>query len=189
LCDKHGVFSVLVRRCAAKGDYRFMRSLFRHIFLMLLGFSSCSIVRSETSVAHDWIMLSSGISGLFDSERNPTFMLEYRFAKNWNSLRPWAGLSWATDGAVFAGGGIMYTQATPDKNWLVSVGTGPGYYERHQGADLGSHMEFCTFAEISRNLPWKHRVMIRLMHISNGGITERNPGNELLLLGYAMPLP
>ena len=189
MCGEDSVFTALVLRWAAKCDYRFMRSFYRHILYIILGLSGCFGIRGETSDAHDWIMLSGGISGLFDSEQNPTFMLEYRFAKNWNSLRPWAGLSWATDGAVFAGGGIMVTRATPNKNWLVSIGTGPGYYERHQGADLGSHMEFCTFGEISRNLPWKHRVMIRLMHISNGGLTERNPGNELLLLGYAMPLP
>jgi len=178
-----------VRRCASKFGCRFMKSLLRFCCLFMLGLSGRSVLFASTSTERDWIMLSGGVSGLFDSERNPTFVAEYRFAKNWNSLRPWAGLSWATDGAVFAGGGIMYTLAAVDENWLVSVGTGPGYYERHQGADLGSHMEFCTFGEISRNLPWKHRVMIRLMHISNGGLTERNPGNELLLLGYAMPLP
>lgn len=137
----------------------------------------------------DQIVFSAGTSGLFDTEHNPSFTLEYRFSKNWKGVQPWLGLSWATDGAVYAGGGALYTFSTPDGRWAVTVGCGPGYYERHEGTDLGSHLEFCTFAEVSRNLPWQHRVMIRIMHISNGGLTERNPGNELLLLGYSMPLP
>ncbi|MFT3780922.1 MAG: acyloxyacyl hydrolase [Nibricoccus sp.] len=134
-------------------------------------------------------VFSSGISGLFDTEHNITTSVEYRFARNWAKIHPWAGLSWATDGAVFAGGGILYSLLLPKDGWRLTFGVGPGYYERHQGADLGSHLEFCTFGEISRNMPWKHRVMLRLIHISNGGLTEQNPGNELLMLGYAMPLP
>jgi hypothetical protein len=179
----------MVRRFTSNRDYCSMKTFSRFGCLLLLGLFGRLAVFADAPADHDWIMLSGGLSGLFDTERNPTFMLEYRFAKNWHGVHPWTGVSWATDGAVFAGGGVLYTRSTDDAAWSVSVGSGPGYYERHQGADLGSHLEFCSFAEISRNLPWQHRVMIRLMHISNGGITERNPGNELLLLGYAMPLP
>lgn len=135
------------------------------------------------------LVLSGGFSGLFDTEHNPTLVAEYRCARHWAGFQPWLALSWATDGAVFAGGGLLYTLAPARSEWQVAAGFGPGYYERHQGADLGSHLEFCTFGEISRNMPWGHRVMVRLMHISNGGLTEKNPGNELLFLGYAMPLP
>ena len=135
------------------------------------------------------LVLSGGPSGVFDTEHNPTLVAEFRLGRNWVGIHPWLGLGWATDGAVFAGGGILYTIGLPRSEWQVTAGVGPGYYERHEGVDLGSHLEFCTFAEISRNMPWGHRVMVRMMHISNGGLTERNPGNELLLLGYAMPLP
>ena len=166
-----------------------MNSISRWCCLCLLVFASGAAVSGGTVDDRGWIMISSGVSGLFDSERNPTVMLDYRLPKQWKGIRPWLGIGWATDGAVFVGGGVMYTVATSDQNWMFSVGTGPGYYERHQGEDLGSHLEFCSFAEVARRLPWEHRVVLRLAHISNGGITERNPGAELLMLGYAMPLP
>jgi len=166
-----------------------MKSFLYFCCLSLLPLSGATIALTKDAADCDWISFSGGMSGIFDTEHNPTFVVEYRFGQSWHRVHPWAGLSWATDGAVFAGGGVLYTLSTLDEVWSLTAGGGPGYYERHQGADLGSHLEFCTFGEISRNLPWKHRVMIRLMHISNGGITERNPGNELLLLGYAMPLP
>lgn len=151
--------------------------------------SAFSIAKAEIDADVDQLVLSGGLSGIFDTEHNPTVVAEFRFGQNWVGLHPWLGLSWATDGAVFAGGGLLYSIGLPRTEWQVTAGVGPGYYERHQGADLGSHLEFCTFGEISRNMPWGHRVMVRLMHISNGGLTEKNPGNELLLLGYAMPLP
>lgn len=169
----------------SQNDYCLMKS---PLWLLLL-LSGCAIVSAADFEDRDWIMVSGGVSGLFDSERNPVVMLDYRFANQWKGLRPWLGLSWATDGAVFAGGGAVYTIGMLDDALTFSVGTGPGYYERHQGEDLGSHLEFCSFAEVARRLPWEHRVVLRLVHISNGGITERNPGAELLMLGYAMPLP
>jgi len=166
-----------------------MKFLFLYFTFLALS-SNCGVyARNRGGDDSDWFTLSGGASGVFDTEHNPTVVVEYRFGRNWYGLHPWTALSWATDGAVFAGAGVLYSLALPGGNWQVSAGTGPGYYERHQGADLGSHLEFCSFGEISRNISWGHRVMLRLIHISNGGITERNPGNELLLLGYAMPLP
>jgi hypothetical protein len=170
-------------------DYRSMKPVSRFCCLLLLLSTACVVGFARPALDRDWIILSGGTSGLFDTEHNPSFTLEYRFEKNWKGLHPWLGLGWATDGAVFAGGGAVYSISTPKDTWALTGGVGLGYYERHQGADLGSHLEICTFIEVSRNLPSQHRVMIRFMHISNGGLTEKNPGNELLLLGYAMPLP
>jgi len=159
-----------------------------YVLVLFLLLSPFSTAKSGMTAGTNQVVMSAGASGIFDTEHNLTFIAEYRFGRNWRGVHPWLSLSWATDGAVFAGGGMLYSLAL-DADWQVTAGGGPGYYERHQGAELGSHLEFCTFGEISRNMPWGHRVMFRLMHISNGGLTERNPGNELLLLGYAMPLP
>ncbi len=164
-----------------------MKTLLRCCCLFLLSGSAFALTRAVE--AHDVVRISGGMSGLFDTERVPVVILDYRFAKQWNGVHPWLGLSWATDGAIFAGGGAVYTLATSDSAWAFSAGAGPGYYERHQGDDLGSHLEFCTFAEVERRLSGEHRLVLRLVHISNGGLTERNPGAELLMLGYAIPLP
>jgi len=164
-----------------------MKAFLCCLSLLLLGGSAYAL--TETQGDRGQLMFSGGVSGVFDSERPPVVMLDYRPASHWQGLRPWLGAGWATDGAIFAGGGVVYTLGVINDFWTVSVGTGPGYYERHQGEDLGSHLEFCSFAEIARRLPWGDRLLVRLVHISNGGITERNPGAELLMLGYAMPLP
>ncbi len=173
-----------------------MNKAFHPFCLKGLGFAAVIGLSALTARAdvrahpadNEWVT-SAGVSGLFDDEHNITLITEYRFGREWAGLHPWVGLSWATDGALFLGGGMLYTMKLAQTRWQLTVGAGPGYYERHEGADLGSHLEICTYGEISRNMDRGHRVMIRFMHISNGGLTEQNPGNELLLLGYAMPLP
>lgn len=156
---------------------------------LLLALAPWTMAKAGLDADSSQLVLSGGLSGLFDTEHNPTIIAEYRAGQNFVGVHPWVAVSWATDGAIFAGGGLLYSLLPSGSDWQLTAGAGPGYYERHQGADLGSHLEFCTFGEISRNMPWGHRVMVRLMHISNGGLTEKNPGNELLLLGYSMPLP
>jgi lipid A 3-O-deacylase len=160
-------------------------------FFTLSCWLSCSgVAACARNSPRGTLILNSGVSGVFDPERNPVFSLEYRFGEEWRGLRPWCGLGWATDGAIFAGFGAVKTWITDDETWAVSIGFGPGFYERHEGRDLGSHLEFCSYAEVSRELPWHdHRAQLRLSHVSNGGVKELNPGTELLTLGYAMPLP
>src|SRR5450756_2297557 len=105
-----------------------MNHLSRRCWLCLLMLFSWIALSAKAPVDQDSVMLSVGVSGLFDSERNPVVMLDYRFAKHWKGVRPWLGLGWATDGAVFAGGGAAYTVGTSDGVWAFSAGTGPGYY-------------------------------------------------------------
>lgn len=140
------------------------------------------------SVHHrDWLTFSAGASGVFDAEENPVFILDYQPHQNWRGLHPWVGASWATDGAVFCGAGGVFL-CDLGGAWALSVGAAPGYYERHQGVDLGAHFEILSFIELSRRLRPGHRLTFRVSHISNGAIAERNPGMELLTIGYAFAL-
>jgi lipid A 3-O-deacylase len=138
----------------------------------------------------DSILFHSGISGLFDNEKNPTLALEYRSGVSLLDLglQPWMGAGWATDGAVFVAAGIARTWKL-DGGCSLSAGFGPGYYDRHEGLDLGSRMEFYSFVEIERETFAGQSVILRLAHISNGGLADSNPGTELLSLGYSLRLP
>jgi hypothetical protein len=136
----------------------------------------------------DRFAFEAGFSGVFDNEHNPTFIAEYTSGASWRGIHPWLMLSWATDGALFSGAGASYSIESPSKDWTLTGGWGPGYYERHQGADLGSHLEFCSYGEIGWNASWHQRLFLRFMHISNGGLIEPNPGNEIILLGYAVSI-
>ncbi|HEY0945532.1 MAG TPA: acyloxyacyl hydrolase [Opitutaceae bacterium] len=139
------------------------------------------------AVVPDRLVFGTGIAGVFDGERNAMLSVELRGGAGWAGIHPWVGLGWATDGAIFAGGGALYTLGE-FRRWQTTVGFGPGYYERNQGPDLGKHLEFLSFVEVSRRLRRGHRVVLRLAHISNGSLGDRNPGTELLTAGYMIPL-
>ena len=146
-------------------------------------------VRPQSQAGSPYTLLfHGGVSGLFDSEKNPTVALEYRFKTSVIELQPWLGAGWATDGAVFIAAGVAHSWRL-DRVWSVGAGFGPGYYDRHQGLDLGSRMEFYSFVELTREIRAGHGLVIRLAHISNGGLADSNPGTELLSLGYRIRLP
>ena len=49
-------------------------------------------------------------------------------------------------------------------------------------------MEFRTGAELAWRFDGKGRLGIAFHHISNASIYDRNPGTEMLVLTYAVPL-
>jgi len=155
-------------------------------FLSAAGFGG-RLVAGEMPAA-DRLIFHGGVSGLFDAEKPPAFATEYRFGRKWIGLQPWLSAGWATDGATLFGGGVTRAFAL-DSRWEAVLGFGPGYYDRHEGQDLGNHLEFYSFAELSCELRAGHRVLLRLGHISNGSLGDSNPGTELLTLGYSVSLP
>ena len=145
-------------------------------------------IRCGAVAPADEVVFLGGVSGVFDREKNPALAVEYRSKREWATLRPWVAAGWATDGAVFAGGGAMRGWGLGGP-WRCEVGFGAGRYDRHEGRDLGSHLEFLTYGEISRRLGERRSVIVRLTHISNGSLADINPGTELLTLGYGISLP
>lgn len=133
------------------------------------------------------LSIAGGVAGVFDRERNAMVALELRGGMGYAGLHPWLGASWATDGGTFIGGGALYT-FREDRAWQATIGFGPGYYERNQGRDLGKHLEFLSFFEVSGDIGRHQRIALRLAHISNGSLGDNNPGTELLTLGYLIPL-
>ena len=63
-----------------------------------------------------------------------------------------------------------------------------GYYSKGDGEDLGSPVEFKTGAEFAYRFDEGWRVGVAFDHISNAGLTKRNPGTELLLLMVSLPI-
>lgn len=164
--------------------------------LALVWMSLCALVANSPAAAieaeagapvPDRLLFSTGAAGVFDGERNAMLAVELRGGVEYAGVHPWLGFGWATDGAIFVGGGALYTLGE-DHPWQATVGFGPGYYERNQGPDLGKHLEFLSFVEFSRTLRRGHRVVLRLAHISNGSLADINPGTELLTLGYMIPV-
>jgi opacity protein-like surface antigen len=114
--------------------------------------------------------------------------IEYRYGHKLFHLGPALGLLVNTKGGVLGYAGayadLQYEQfnLTP----LLAVAG----YARGGGEDLGGPFQFRASLELSYTiLPHFTRVGIEVAYVGNAGIERRNPGDNEILLSYAVPLP
>ena len=127
-----------------------------------------------------------GSLGVFDDDPTLNFSIDFRFAIHRAWFQPRVFATWATDGSRLAGAGLLLNREV-GRGWRVTIGFGPGYYERNRGRNLGSSIEFLSTFEISRRLSDGLRGGVTLEHISNGSISNHNPGTETIRLFLSVP--
>ena len=114
---------------------------------------------------------------------------EYRFGSPsflW-PLSPFVGVSATSDGAFYGYGGFgIDINLTPE--FVVTPNFAAGYFAHGNGTNLGSWMEFRSGAEFAWRLPDQSRIGVAVHHISNAGLTKRNPGAQTIALIYSIPL-
>lgn len=64
----------------------------------------------------------------------------------------------------------------------------PGLYEDGGGKNLGHTIEFRSQVELGYQFENRSRLSLAFSHISNGSLSDDNPGVELLNLYYHIPL-
>ncbi len=115
------------------------------------------------------------------------FGAEYRFAQSFYGVRPMLGATVTTKGGAYgyAGFGIDISFGP---HWVLTPNAAVGAFEKGDGTDLGSWCEFRTGAELDYHFADRSRLGFTFHHISNAGLTKRNPGEEELGIVYALPL-
>jgi hypothetical protein len=117
------------------------------------------------------------------------FRGEYRLGVNLWLLHPFLGAEVTTDESVYGYGGFgldIYL----DDSWVLNPNAAVGAWSRgnRDALNLGSTIEFRTGAELDYRFSDNMRVGISFHHISNAGITKRNPGEEEALATFTFPL-
>lgn len=151
--------------------------------------------KQEAGAASDHV--SFGI-GYFDALKNEPrdraadFRLEYRFGdalwsdvKDWVNIRPWVGTEVTSDGGVYGAGGLLFDISIGD--FTLTPGFGAGMHHDGGGKQLGSFWEFRSSAELSYRFQNDSRIALAFGHISNGGLTDQNPGTEVVTIYYHLP--
>lgn len=118
--------------------------------------------------------------------RSADFTGEYRFGEKLYSIGPLLGLSVNTKGGVYGYGGI-YTSFALGRVLLTPSIT-VGGYAQNDSKDLGSVLQFQSSLEGAYEFDYGGRLGVRFSHISNGGLKDKNPGAEILLLTYSYPM-
>jgi len=163
-----------------------IHGLARRLLVGLLLFPLAILARGEPKFTFETVA-TFGQIGVADDEPTDTVAgVEIRLPHNWHGIRPWFGTSVSDNGTWFAGAGFVY-DFVPSPDWVVTLGTGPFYYESDED-ELGFDLEFYSFVEVTRRLHKDVRLGLRVGHLSNAGLGRINPGTENVTLVLVVPL-
>lgn len=121
-----------------------------------------------------------------DQYRTGEFDLAYRPGYQFWIFKPHVGFLVAGDGDYYGYAGIL-TDIKWTNHLVTTLSTAVGGYGGH-GYRLGSTVEFRSGIDFAWQFSDQSRLGVGIYHISNAGLTDRNPGSESALLSYSYPL-
>lgn len=151
---------------------------------------AAAVVTTSTTAKAEFGGYVAGGLGAFDFLHNYTAAqgrLEFRFSQSFFYLKPLIGTFVTSKGSIYTYGGFRLEIPLGGRFMLIPTAT-VGDYEKGNGKNLGSHIEFKTGAEIDVIFDNGIRVGPAFDHVSNAGITKRNPGEENFMLMVSVPL-
>lgn len=168
---------------------RFMNRILLPLALVLVCFCSSS-ARAEPPVEPvPMLNVTAGTVGVSDDIEDPYRVgLEYRFRPfgRWQ-LIPAVGAALAQNDAYF-----VYTDLRKDfwlgQRWVLIPSFGVGLFNDGKDVELGHTVEFRSGLELAYRFKEQWRVGLALFHLSNGGLADKNPGTEALVLSLCIPL-
>jgi len=165
-------------------------SLSKRIFL-LLALVFCQFTFADDN-KQDLLSLAIGNIAIFDIgdvDEPRTYKLEYRSSIRpfrWG-LAPGVGAAFSEDNANF-----FFLFLEKDFNltnrWQLSVNFGPGLFNDGEDVILGNDLEFRSGIRIGYRFKNNIRAGFELFHLSNGGISDRNPGTEPAFIALYIPI-
>lgn len=109
------------------------------------------------------------------------------FGKKYLKIKPFVALLGTFQKSVWLGAGVNFDIYVLDP-LIVTLGFGPGLFYKGNGKDLGYPLEMRSSVEIAYRFASNSRFGIQFYHLSNGSMARRNPGTEVLMLFYAIPI-
>jgi lipid A 3-O-deacylase len=94
-------------------------------------------------------------------------------------VRPMGGVEATSDGALYGFGGFVF-DVFLTKHIFLSPNEVVGLYYRGNGKRLGSYVEFRSTMEAGYRFDNNMRISASLGHISNAGLSDYNPGTEII---------
>ena len=152
------------------------------------------ISMAPPSAAHDWFVgdppmlsLSTGAAEIFDGHQELFWNIEYRPAYRFYHFGPWMSFGTGNNHEFYAAVGVLLNIEI-GRDWILTPSFGGGYYNASSGLDLGFDAEFRSGIELSKRFPGGHRFGLNFAHLSNGSLSDKNPGTESLGIVYSIPL-
>jgi hypothetical protein len=155
-----------------------------------LAFALAAATAVATPAAADdpaYVVVGAGTwETLRDGYRKGELDLAYRSDYRLWIFKPMVGVLAAGDGDYYGYAGL-YTDIYWGPHIVTTLAAAVGGYGGG-GYNLGSHFEFREGGDLSWRFADTSRLGIGFYHMSNAGITQRNPGSESLLVQFSYPL-
>jgi lipid A 3-O-deacylase len=135
------------------------------------------------------VIIGVGAIGVWDSEDDEAVVVgaEYRSPRSYFYLSPLAGIVVSDDSSAYAYVGA-YHDFKLGSRWVLTPHLSIGAYNEGGGNDLGGTFQFQPAIDLFYRLQNNARVGLTVRHLSNAGIYDENPGTEVVMLLYAIPL-
>jgi len=133
--------------------------------------------------------MTAGQMGIADDVDDPqSFGIEFRMRSfsRWK-LIPAVGYARALNDANFVYSDLRYDYWLNDK-WILIPSFGLGTFDDSDEIDLGHKLQFRSGIELAKRFHKDFRIGVALFHLSNAGLSEKNPGTEILVLSLCLPL-
>ncbi|MFZ0565490.1 MAG: acyloxyacyl hydrolase [Chlamydiales bacterium] len=157
----------------------------RQIAILLLTASALTL----SAAKYDPPLLSIG-GGVFNIiSDHPKWMgqLEWKPSYLLYGLRPFVSCFLTEKYAAYFSAGLGIQLFLGD-HFVVTPSFGPGLFFRGKGADLYYPIEFRSSIEAAFRFSNYSRIGAQFYHISNAGLGRKNPGAEILVLFFSVPL-
>ncbi len=156
--------------------------------LALLAARTVTVDAADVSWVAPRLEVSAGTLGVLDDASPLAMGLEYRWHgfSRW-SIVPGAGLVAGDDDSRY-----VYANLSRDfplgYDWTATISFGAGHFRDGSEVQLGHPLIFQSGIELGRWIERRWRIGLAFDHLSNGGLSEHNPGTEMLVLRVSMPL-
>jgi hypothetical protein len=177
----------------------------KNLLALALLLLSATTARAETSAASastvhpNLISLSAGYIDFDKDEprtRSADFRLEHRWGYSlWSSQNNWldfgihpiAGVEFSTRSQLYGFGGLAFDLVFW-KHLVFTESEAVGFFDSGDAKPLGSFIEFRSQAELGYRFDNNMRLTAQVSHISNAGLTHRNPGEEIVGAYFHIPV-
>ena len=136
-----------------------------------------------------YVTLGAGAFNIFPDhgeDKSVVFLGEYRHGQKLWIFGPMLGITADTDGGINPYAGVYSDLAFG--NIVATPFAGAGYWHEGNSKNLGGDFQFRTGLELAYEMESESRIGLRMTHVSNAGIYNRNPGVEELMVTYSLPL-
>ena len=131
--------------------------------------------------------LDEDTAAVFEAELRPGWRIGEGLLSEDIGLAPFIGGWVTTEGSAYGYTGLGIEWVIED-HYVIFPFSGFGFYNQGDGKDLGSFFEFRSGIELGYRFYNGYQIGLNVTHLSNAGISDTNPGTEVITVRVAAPL-